>query len=163
MPAIGTRNPVGFQVLDYSGERQTIPNMFVGDLDDTTFEAQQTLVGNLQTALDAIILGRIARIEMGFSQVVSNTKPTDKNAQVESEMLVNLIDAATQAPFSFRIPTIDYAAFNYSTGDAGDEVIISGAGATTATTDFVTAVNAVLRSPFNPANFGVVVGMRVVR
>lgn len=163
MPAIGVAYPAQVQLLDYSGERQGIPNLYVGALSDTTFEDQGTLFDTFLTALDAIVIGTIAKSGYGLAEVISNTKPASKAAQIESEMLVSLIDAATSAPFSFRIPTIDYTAFNYGTGDAGDEVIISGAGATAATTDFVTAVNAVMRSPFNPANFATVVGMRVVK
>lgn len=137
--------------------------MYVGSLSDTTFEGIGTDFSDLVTALDAIVLGTIAKAGYGLSEVISNANPASKAAQIESEMLVSLIDSATSQPFSFRIPTVDYTAFNYGTGAAGDEVIISGAGATTVTTDFVAAVNAVLRSPFNPANFATVVGMRVVK
>jgi len=163
MPAIGVAYPAQVQLLDYSGERQGIPNLYVGALSDTTFEDIGTDFEAFITALNAIVIGTIAKTGYGMSEVVSNTKPTDKNAQIESEMLVSLIDSATSAPFSFRIPTIDYTAFNYGTGDAGDEVIISGAGATAATLAFVAAVNAVMRSPFDPSNFATVVGMRVVK
>jgi len=71
--------------------------------------------------------------------------------------------ATSQAPWSFRIPTVDYTAFNFADPPAGDQVILSGAGATAATTAFITALEAVAKMPNDETEAVVVVGMEVVR
>ena len=72
------------------------------------------------------------------------------------------MDAVTEEPFSFRIPTANYDAFNYADPPAGDVVILSGAGASAVTIDLVDAFEALAKSPSNPANGVIVTGIRVV-
>jgi len=163
MPAIGTRQPIGIQLLDYSGERKSIQNLFSGEITAISIAGFLSDLADLETAIAAVTLGTMAKTSWGAETVVSNTRPTDKDAQIETEMLVYLQDATTEAPFSFRIPTVDYTAFNYADPPAGDSVIIAGAGATAATTALVAAIEAIARSPFNDANLVEVLGMKVVR
>lgn len=163
MPALGTRQPIGVQYLDYSGERKTIQNLFSGELTVVSLPGFLTNLAALEAALDAVTLGNRSKTSWGAETVVTNTRPTDKDAQIETEMLVYLQDATTEQPFSFRIPTVDYTAFNYADPPAGDMVIISGAGATAATIALVDAIVDIARSPFSDANLVEVLGMRVVR
>lgn len=162
MPAIGTSQPVSIQYLDYSGERKSV-KINVGELTAVSLPGFLTNLAAWETALDNVTLGTRAKSSWGAETVVSNTKPVDKDAQIETEMLVSYMDDTTEAPYTFRITTVDYTAFNYGTGSAGDEVIISGAGASAATTAFITAFEDIARSPDNDANTVTITGMRVVR
>jgi len=163
MPALGGRQPLGIQLLDYSGERKSIANLFSGEITAVSLPGFLADFGDLQTALNAVTLGTMSQVSWGESNVLSNTRPTDKDAQIETELLVYLQGATTEQPFSFRIPTVDYTAFNYADPPAGDSVIISGAGATAATTALVDAMVALLRTPWDEAELVEVLGMKVVR
>jgi len=160
MPAIGSRNPITIQYLDHSGEVQSI-RMYANELTAVSLPGFLTQFGTLQAAFDAVTLGVRSAQTWGEETTVSNTVPSDKNAQVETEMLVRLRGATTEAPFSFRIPTVDYDAFNYIEGS--DKVILSGAGASAATTALVTAIEALCKTPWDEAEAAVVVGMNVVK
>lgn len=161
MPALGGRQPIGFQFLDYSGERKSI-SLFANEITAISLPGLLTEISAMQTALAAVTLGTISRTSWGNEEVLSNTRPTDKDAQIETELLVMVRGATTEAPWSFRIPTVDYTAFNYADPPAGDSVIISGAGASAATTALVTAIEAF--SMPNDETEGIeVVGMKVVR
>jgi len=162
MPAIGTSQPVSYQLLDYSGEKKSL-SFDIGEITALTIAARLGDLSDFEDALDAVILGVRAAQSWGSKTIVTNTKPADKDAQIETEMLVTYRDVVTEQPFSFRIPTVDYTAFNYADPPAGDNVIISGAGASAATTAFITAFEAVAVSPANDANAVEITGMRVVR
>lgn len=163
MPAVGGRQPVKVQYRDYSGELRTIQNMYSGEITAVSIAGFLSDFGDLTAALDAVTLGVRASESWGEQTIVSNDRPASKAAQIESEMLVTLRGATTEQPFSFRIPTVDYTAFNYADPPAGDTVILSGAGATTATTDLVAALEALLRAPWDEAELVEVTGMRVVQ
>lgn len=160
MPAIGDFPFVTTQFLDYSGERKSMRNI-VKTWDEDTLDAFLSQWDTYNTALANITLGTPSHRAYGVDSVVSNTRPADKTAQIETELLVTYIDDTTEAPYSVRIPTADYAAFNYASPPAGDEVIISGAGASAATTAFINAAVAIWRSPLG--NSVTITGMRVVR
>lgn len=147
---------------DYSGETKTI-RLYSGEITAISLAGFLSDFGDLQTAMDAVTLGVRARQSWGEETVVSNERAASKAAQVESELLVRCIGATTEAPFSFRIPTVDYTAFNYADPPAGDAVIIAGAGATAATTALVAAIEAVAKNPDDETEALVVVGMEVVR
>jgi len=162
MPAIGDRNPISVQYLDYSGEVDTI-RLYSGEITALTIAGFLTDFGDLQAALDAVTLGVRSQQTWGEQSIISNTKPTDKNAQIETQMLVRVQGATSEMPWSFRIPTVDYTAFNYASPPAGDQVIISGAGASAATTALIEALEALCKMPNDPTEGIVVVGMEVVR
>lgn len=162
MPALGGRQPVGIQYLDYSGEVDTI-RLYAGEITAVSIAGFLSDFGDLQTALDAVTLGTRSKQNWGEETVVSNTRPTDKDAQVETQMLVRCQGATSEAPFSFRIPTVDYTAFNYANPPAGDQVIIAGAGASAATTALIAALEAFCKMPNDETEAIVVVGMEVVR
>lgn len=147
---------------DYSGETKSI-RLYSGELTIGTLAGFLTQFGTLQTALDAVTLGVRAKQGWGEETVVSNDRAAVKDAQIETELLVRVQGATTEAPWSFRIPTVDYTAFNYADPPAGDSVIISGAGASAATTSLISALEAVAKMPDDETEAIVVVGMEVVR
>lgn len=162
MPAIGGRQPLTIVYRDYSGETKSA-RLYTGEITAVSLPGLLTAIGDLTTAMDAVTLGVRAKEHWGEETVVSNARASVKDAQVETEMLVRLQGATSEAPWSFRIPTVDYTAFNYADPPAGDQVIISGAGATAATTALVSAIEALCKMPDDETEAVVVVGMEVVR
>lgn len=162
MPQLGGRQPITLQLRDYSGEVKTIRG-FAGEITSVSLPGLLTQIGNFRAAILAVTLGVAAKETWGEETIISNARAAVKDAQVETEMLVRCQGATTQAPWSFRIPTVDYTAFNYADPPAGDQVIISGAGATTATTDLITAIEALFKMPDDETEAVVVVGMEVVQ
>lgn len=162
MPALGGRQPIGIQYRDYSGEVKSIQNLYSDEITAVSIAGFLTQLGALTTALNAVTLGVLAKTSWGEETIVSNDRATGKDAQIETEMLVSLRGATTEAPFSFRIPTVDYTAFNYADPPAGDVVILSGAGASAATTALVTALEALLSTPWDETEGVEVLSMRVV-
>jgi len=162
MPAIGTSQPVSIQYLDHSGERKSV-SFKTREITALTIEGYLTDLGDLETALDAVTLGTRSKSSWGSETVVSNAIPAAEDAQIETELLVTYIDATTEAPYSFRIPTVDYTAFNYAPPPAGDTVILTGAGASAATTALIAAIEGIGRSPSDDSHLIEVTGMRVVR
>lgn len=160
MPALGTSQTLKVQMLDYSGEREgLLPAIHVGEITAVSLPGFLTNLAALETAIDAIVLGTRAQTGYIVNTVNSNTRPADKNAQVETQMLVTYMGDTTEKSYSFRIPTVDYDAFNY----VDDEVILSGAGASAATTAFITAFENIARAPDDDAETVTVTSMRVVR
>lgn len=161
MPALGNVNPMGIQYRDYSGEVKSI-RLYGPELTAVTLPDFLADFGDLQTALDAVTLGVRASQSWGETSYISNDRAATKDAQIETELLVRVKGAVSEAPWSFRIPTIDYTAFNYADPPAGDSVILSGAGASAATTALVAAIEAVVKMPTDNSEAVVVVGMNVV-
>lgn len=162
MPALGGRQPFSVSYRDYSGETKAI-RVYTGEITAVSLPGLLTQLGAFTTALDAVTLGVRSRQQWGEETIVSNERATDKNAQVESELLVRCMGATSEAPFSFRIPTVDYEAFNYADPPAGDQVILSGAGASAATLALVAAIEDAFKMPDDEAEALTVVGMEVVR
>lgn len=158
MPAIGGRQPISIQYRDYSGEVKSI-RLYVGEITAVSLPGFLTAFGTLKTALDGVTLGTRSAESWGEETIVSNSRPGVKDAQVETELLVRVQGATTEAPWSFRIPTADYTAFNF----LDDQVILSGAGASAATTALVTALEALVKMPDDETEAVVVVGMNVVQ
>jgi len=164
MPALGNWQQINEQFLDYSGERASIkPAIHTREITALTIGDFLTDLSLFETALYAITLGQVSKRSFSVETVVSNTRPTDKMAQVETVMLVTYIDDVTEAPYSFQIPTADYDAFNYASPPAGDEVIITAPGWSAATEAFITTFEDIARSPGNDANSVTITGMRIVR
>jgi hypothetical protein len=162
MPAVGTSQPIVYSILDHSEETKTI-RLPVGEITAVSLPGLLTNLSAFETALDAVLLGVRHKQSWGSETVVTNTPPVDKDAQVETEMLVRLRGATTEAPFSFRIPAVDYTAFNYASAPAGDSVILSGDGASAATTALITAIEDMVKCPWDDTEAVVVVGMNVVK
>ena len=162
MPALGGRQPLSITYRDYSAETKSI-RLYTGEITAVSLPGLLAAIGALTTALDDVTLGVRAKEQWGEETIVSNDRAAVKDAQIETEMLVRMRGATTEAPFSFRIPTVDYTAFNYADPPAGDSVIISGAGASAATTALVSALEALVKAPWDEAEALEVVGMEVVR
>jgi len=162
MPRIGGRQGITIQYLDFSGERKSV-QLFANEITALSIAGFLTDFGALQNALDAVTLGTRSGQSWGEQTVVSNTRPAAKDAQIETEMLVLAQGLNSQAPFSFRIPTVDYTVFNYASPPSGDSVILSGAGASAQTLALITAIQTVAKMPDDETEPIVVVGMRVVR
>lgn len=164
MPALGGSQPLLYSFLPHSGRAVSVqPRLLTGEITAISIAATLALIGDLTTALDAVTLGRIAKTGWGEETVVSNTAASSKQAQAESSMLVQCRGETTEAPFSFRIPTIDFSAFNYAPPPNGDVVIIAGDGASTATTNLVDALQALCKMPGDETEAIVVVGMLAER
>lgn len=162
MPAVGGRQPFTISYRDYSGETSSI-RVYMGEITALTLPDLLSDMGDLTTALDAVTLGQRSREHWGEETIVSNSRAATKDAQVETQLLVRCVGATSEAPFSFRIPTVDYTAFNYADPPAGDQVIISGAGASAATTALIDALEAFCTMPDDETELITVVGMEVVR
>lgn len=162
MPAIGGRQPIGFTLLDYSGETFPVA-LLANELTAVSLPGFLTDFAALQSALDAVTLGAMQKTRWGNEEILTNTPPTNKAAQVETQMLVRCVGATTEAPYSFRIGTVDYTKFNYADPPARDQVIISGAGASAETTALIDALEALCKMPNDETEAIVVVGMEVVR
>lgn len=158
MAKLGTKQPVRTQLLDYSNERASL-TIYAGELTALSLAGFLTDLTAWNTAVSAVTLGTVSEREWGALSVVSNSRPSDKNAQVETQMLVTYRGVTTQESFSFRIPTVDYSVFNY----VGDEVILSGDGASENTTAFITAFETIARNPNDDSESVEITSMRVVR
>lgn len=163
MPALGGSQPLTLQYRDYSGEVKSIQNLYTGEITAVSLAGLLSDIGDFTAAMDAVTLGVRSKEGWGEVTIVSNDRAATKDAQIETELLVSLRGATTEAPFSFRIPTVDYTAFNYADPPAGDVVILSGAGASAATTTLVAAIEALLRTPWDETELVEVMSMRVVR
>jgi hypothetical protein len=132
--------------------------LFTGEITAVSLPGLLTDLGALTTALNAVVLGVIAKSSWGEETVISNLRAADKDAQVSTELLVRAHGAVSEAPYSFRIPTIDPEAFNYVEGN----VVLSGAGATAATTALVSALETVAKMPDDETEAIVIDQMRIV-
>jgi hypothetical protein len=161
MPAVGSRQPLVTQYLDAHGNVQSI-RLFAGELTAVSLPGFLTQHGTLMTALDGVTMGNRSAQSWGEETVITNTLPGDTDASVATELLVRYRGATTEKPFSFRIPTADYSALNWSDPPNGDTAIISGAGASAATTALIAALEAVCKSPDDETEAIVVVGIHIV-
>jgi hypothetical protein len=139
------------------------PPLHVGEITAVSLPGLLTELGTLTTAIDAVTLGTLHKTSWGEETIISNAAAASKQAQAESSMLVQARGETTEAPCSFRIPTIDFSAFNYAPPPNGDVVIIAGAGASTATTNLVAALEATVKTPWDETEGIVVVGMLAER
>lgn len=162
MPAIGSRNPITYQLRDYSGETSVV-RLYANDITAVSLPGLLTELATFEAALDAVILGRRTRNGFAAENVISNENADTKDAQVETQMLIRVRGETTHAPWSFRIPTVDYTKFNYGTGKSGDQVIIEAPGWSAETEALINALQTTFKMPDDRAEGIVVVGMEVVR
>lgn len=162
MPAIGGRQPFSLSYRDYSGELKSI-RLYTGEITAASLPGLLTELATFKTAMDAVALGVRAVEHWGEQTIVSNDRAAVENAQIETELLVRCVGETLEGPWSFRIPTVDYTKFAFADPPAGDQVIISGAGASSETTALITALEATFKMPNDETEAIVVVGMEVVR
>lgn len=161
MPAVGSRQPVVVQYLDAHGKVQSV-RLFAGELTAVSLPGFLSAFGALQTALDGVTIGARSAQSWGEETQVTNTPPGDSDASVATEVMVRYRGATTEKPYSVRIPTADYSAFNWADPPNGDSAIISGAGASAATTALIAALEALCKTPDDDAESIVVTGINIV-
>jgi len=161
MPPLGSVHKSRIVYGDATEETSAM-EIFNGAITALSIGGFLTNFGALQTATDAITLGtRRQQSWIGDLTTVSNEWPTDKAAQRESKLLVTYRDTVTEEEFILTIPTVDFDKLNFVPG-GGDAVIFEGAGAHADIVAWVTAFEAIARTPRSDANAVEVVGMRYV-
>ena len=96
-----------FTILDYSEEKSPVSFSF-GGVTALNIAGFLTQFGALRTALTSIITGVVQKEKwVGDDIVLSNTPPTDQNAQIELKWLLTYEGATTKKKFRQEIPTPD--------------------------------------------------------
>lgn len=162
MPPIGNQHVVGLGYRDATNEVGSF-EMNVGAITAVSIAGFLTQFGAFQTATDAITLGIRARQHWtGDRTVVSNAIPTDPAAQREAKLFVRYMDDVTQEEFHVSVPTVDYSKLVFMP-EAKDAVAFAAAnGAHADIVAWVTAFEALGRSPRNDQNTVTITGMRFV-
>jgi len=161
MPPIGSVHKSRITYGDVSQETSNV-EIYNGAITAVSLPGFLTQFGAFQAATDAITLGvRRAQSWIGDLTTVSNDWPTDKYAHRENKLLVTYRDTVTEEEFILTIPTVDGEKLNYVEG-GGDAVQFQGAGASTEIAAWVTAFEAIGRTPRSDANPVEVTGMRFV-
>lgn len=123
--------------LEPSNTKITIQQITAGNL-----AATLTLVDTLESAMQAITLGQLAREKVSAREsVVSAVTPTNPEAQREKKWLVHYHDTVTAKKYRLEIPTADLGGTNLVTNS--DEANL----ADTQIAAFKTAFEAVARDP----------------
>lgn len=150
MPGYGT-----FSFLDYNGERSAM-QFYTGNVTATSLPGLLTEWGTLRSAIQGIIIGTIAQEELSvFRAKLSNTLPSDANAQRERKWLVVYEDvteffdppvnaipnAGYRKVFTFEIPTAKLTGLLKPNSDEADLSVA-------AVQAFVNAFEQTARSPY---------------
>jgi len=145
----------GFTMLDYSKERSSL-SFHTGAVTAVSLPGLLTQFGALRTAIEGITLGVMNKESlMVFSTKLSNTPPTDENAQIERKWLVTyednlpfFDDPVNAIPnegfgklFQLEIPTAELVGRLLPNSDEADL-------ADTGIAAFVTAFEAIARSSY---------------
>lgn len=161
MPAIGSVHVSSLTYGDATQENTTF-EVFNGPITALTIAGFLTQFGALQDATDAIVLGtRRKQSWIGDRTVVSNAYPTNPAAQREAKLRVTYMDTTTEENFELSIGTIDFSKLVFVPG-GGDAVIFAGASASTEIKDWVTAFEAMAKSPRDATHAVQVTQMRFV-
>jgi len=160
MPAIGTKAFHDITLRDATAE-PTTASIRIATLNAGNFAATATALATYNAAVDAMVLGVVAKAQFGNAEVISNAEASNPSAQRESKLLVTYWDTVTQRTYNVSYGTIDFTLLHFMPG-AGDAVAFkTGDGAPTEITDFVTAFEAVAKAP-DTGNAVAVIGMRYV-
>lgn len=151
---MAAKHYAGVTVLDYSEEKSGT-NFSIGAITAVSLPGFLTQFGSWKTALQNVILGTVSKDRwVGDSTDISNTPPTSPNAQVELKWLVTYEGASTKKKFRQELPTADPSKTVAGTdiADMTDADIAA----------YVTAFEAVAKSPDNDAEGVNVLDMRLV-
>lgn len=159
MPALGNYQRETYQFRDKTGEVKSVP-FPIGTVTALTITGILVGLGALETALDDITLGVRAKNTMSIETVSSNEKASSPYAQIESQLLVSLWGATSEAPFSLRIPTIDASKLTFVDGAA--DLVDIGAGATAEVTALIEAIEDIVVTPWDASEGVVVKSLRFV-
>lgn len=161
MPPLGSVHKSKIVYGDATRETSSL-EVYNGAITAVSLPGFLTNFGALQNATDAITLGvRRAQSWTGDYTVVSNAWPTDPAAQREAKLLVDYMDDVTEEVFTLTVPTIDFSKLVFVPG-GGDAVLFSGDDASDEIKAWVTAFEAIARTPRSDANTVTVVGMRFI-
>lgn len=98
-----------FTLLDYSNERSST-TVNVGAITAVSIIGFLTDFGALRTAIEGITLGVVAQEAwVGDRTVLSNTPPTDPEAQREKKWLVRYVGDTSGKVYQLEIPTAELA------------------------------------------------------
>ena len=96
-----------FTMLDYSNEKSRV-EVYNGAITAASIAGFLTNFGALRTAIEGITRGVVQQEAwVGDRTVISNTPPTDENAQRELKWLVVYSGATSHKLFQVAIPTAD--------------------------------------------------------
>src|SRR6185503_11271843 len=143
-----------FTILDYSEDKCPVSFSF-GGVTALNIAGFITQFGALRTALTSIITGVVQKEKwVGDDTVLSNTPPTDQNAQIELKWLLTYEGATTKKKFRQEIPTPDTTKLVPGTdlADMTDTDIAA----------YVTAFETIAKSPDDDAEGVNVLDMRLV-
>lgn len=161
MPALGSVHKSRIIYGDATEETSAL-EIYNGAVTAVSIGGFLTQFGNLQGATDAITLGvRRQQSWIGDLTTVSNLWPTDPAAQRESKLMVTYRDVVTEENFELTIPTVDFSKLVFVPG-AGDAVQFQAPAAHADIVSWVTAFEAMGRSPRSDLNAIEVIKMRYV-
>ena len=161
MPPLGSQHKVSITYGDATEETSAMA-LNVGAITAVSIGGFLTNFGALQTASDAITLGvRRKQQWVGDDTTVSNEWPTDPAAQREAKLEVTYMDDVTEEEFRMTVPTIDFSKLVFVPG-GGDAVQFKAPAASAEIIAWVTAFEAIARTPRSDANSVTVTGMRFV-
>lgn len=161
MPPLGSVHKSSITYGDATQETSKF-EIYNGAITALSIAGFLTAFGNLQTATDAITLGTKRKQQwIGDDTVVSNSWPTDPAAQREAKLEVAYMDTTTEEVFYVTVPTIDFSVLVFVPG-GGDAVLFAGDDASDEIKAFVTAFEAIARTPRSDTHAVEVVGMRFI-
>jgi hypothetical protein len=137
---------VTFSTLDYSKERSNV-RFNITQITAANLVAEQGDITDLGTAITGISLNTLARqiVVLSNDELASNY-PTDVHAQRENKWLIRYEDTTTHQVYRNEVPGADLTLLA-TNSDMADLSL-------TAWTDFITAFEAVVKSPDgNAVNF----------
>lgn len=134
-----------WSILDYSDEKSPL-KVFNGAITAASIAGFVTDVGTIRGMIQALVLGTVHSEQwVGDNTTISNTRPTDPDAQRERKGLVTYVGNTTGKKYTFTIPTIR------TKTAGGASLIVPGTDLFNLTLDpvedFVTAMNGFMRTP----------------
>jgi hypothetical protein len=95
-----------WSILDYSDEKSPL-KVFNGAITAVSIGGFVTDVGTIRGLIQNLVLGTVHSEQwVGDNTVISNTRPTDPDAQRERKGLVTYVGDTTGKKYTFTIPTI---------------------------------------------------------
>lgn len=129
-----------FTLLDYSNEKSRV-TVYNGAITSASIAGFLTQFGALRTAIEGITLGVVQQEAwVGDRTVISNTPPPNEFAQRELKWMVTYTGDTSNKVFQVTVPTADATGNLVPGTDLADLT-------TTAMAAFVTAFEAIARTP----------------
>lgn len=161
MPALGARQPFNIGYRDQTGEIGHM-TVYTGELTAVSLPGALADMGDLTAATDLITLGVRATEHWGEKTYVSNALPGNNAAQREQKLLVQYQGDTTEKPYILTIPTVDHSKLVFLPGAKDAVAFTAGTGAHADIIAWVTAFEALARTPDDDAETVTVTGMRFV-